>query len=108
MTQEIISHFKEKPKTKIAWWAFGLGLSLFLVPIATMTLSSRYVDLSIGNFIVIPGLIIPLTIAALTVSVLAYKKGERSFVLWIGIVPTILFSVAIIAEAISAIFNLGF
>jgi len=32
MSKEIISNFKEKPKTKTAWWAMWLGLSMLLTP----------------------------------------------------------------------------
>ena len=32
MSREIISRFNEKPKTRTAWWAMGLGLAALLVP----------------------------------------------------------------------------
>ena len=95
MSKEIVSTFKEMPKTKIAWWAFGLGLSLFLVPILTMTTDF---DITWGKLNVIPALIFPLLIGAITTCIIAYRKGERSFIVWIGITPTIFFTLLMIAE----------
>ncbi len=31
MNKEILSKFNEKPKTKLAWWGMGLGLSTLVM-----------------------------------------------------------------------------
>ncbi|MCX6810779.1 MAG: hypothetical protein NTY30_03580 [Candidatus Berkelbacteria bacterium] len=113
MKNAIISHFKEKPKTKIAWWAFASGLAAVL-EIPFMALLSSYIHKSTGTSINQSiGIVgIALTIAALITGTIAYRKAERSWVLWLGFGPALLLGlfwlVMIIAEIISAIFGLGF
>ena len=99
MKNEIISKFKEKPKTKTAWWAMWLGLSTVLtMPILGVysavlrpildKASSENTGAAIGlNFGVILFL---LSIVALVVCIRAFRKGERSWILWVGFVPAIL------------------
>ncbi len=99
MEKEIISKFKEKPKTKTAWWAMGLGLGTLLMPpflgifaavIRPMidkasgenTGAATGFNLGIASFI--------LSVFAIVTGVRAFKKGERSWILWIGFVPAIL------------------
>ena len=99
MKKEVISKFKEKPKTKIAWWAMGLGLGTILVwPMLGIfaavvrpmidEASSENVGAVAGFGSMIVALI--LSVSALVTGVLAFKKGERSWVLWVGFVPAIL------------------
>jgi hypothetical protein len=100
MKKEIISKFNEKPKTKIAWWGMGLGLSTLVVSQLLLGLFASFirpmidraggekVGVPIGFSIMIFSFV--LSISALTTCILAYKKGERSFILWIGFVPAIL------------------
>jgi len=98
MKQEIISRFNEQPKTKTAWWAMGLGLSTFLVfpllgiytgirPLIDKA-SSENVGASVGFGIGVVALI--LSVSALVAGVIAFRKGERSWALWIGFIPAIL------------------
>ena len=98
MKQEIISRFNEQPKTKIAWWAMGLGLGTILVipllGIFTAVIrplidkaSSENVGASVGFGIGVVAL--GLSVSALVAGVIAFKKGERSLVLWVGFVPAI-------------------
>ena len=94
MKKEIISQFMEKPKTKITWWAMIFGLSLFLPPLA----SSALPNITWGAVNVIQFLLIPLLILALTTGIIAFKRGERSYILWIGLVPAILFCLLLITE----------
>lgn len=94
MKKEIISHFKEKPKTKITWWAMIFGLSLFVPPLA----SSALPHITWGAVNVIPFLLVPLLILALTTGIIASIRGERSYILWIGLAPAILFTLLLIAE----------
>ena len=105
MKKEVISKFKEKPRTKTAWWAMGLGLATifggpllgifaaFVRPIidkASMVgrASSGNVGAAMGFGSGVISLI--LSVSAIITGVRAYKKGERSWVLWAGFVPAIL------------------
>ena len=99
MKKEVVSKFKEKPRTKTAWWAMGLGLSSILIfpflgiftavirPIIDKA-SSENVGAVVGYGSMIVALI--LLVSALVTGVRAFKKGERSWVLWVGFVPAIL------------------
>jgi len=99
MKKEVISKFKEKPRTKIAWWAMGLGLgTIFVWPMLGMfaavirpiidKASSENVGGTVGFGAGFVSLI--LSVSALVAGVRAFKKGERSWVLWVGFVPAIL------------------
>jgi len=99
MPKEIISKFKENPKTKIAWWAMYLGLgSVIVIPFLGIfasairpiidKASSENTGASIGFGVGVVCLI--LSVAALVTGIIAYKKGERSFAVWLGLVPAIL------------------
>lgn len=99
MKKEIISKFKERPKTKTVWWAMGLGLStIFIFPVlgifATVIrpliakATSGNVGVPTGFLSGVLGLV--LSISAIVVGIKAYRKGERSWVLWVGFVPALL------------------
>jgi hypothetical protein len=99
MEKEIISKFKEKPKTRTAWWAMRLGLSTVLIwPILDIfaavlrpiidKASSENTGALIGFGLMV--FLLLLSVVALVASVRAFKKGERSWVLWIGFIPAIL------------------
>ena len=100
MKNEIISKFKEKPRTKTAWWAMWLGLSTVLGgpmllgiytavirPIIDITISENA-----GQIIGFGSMIVALIslISALVLGIVAFRKGERSWVLWLGFIPAIL------------------
>lgn len=99
MKNEVISKFEERPKTKTAWWAMGLGLGTLLMfpmlgiftsvirPIIDEA-SSENVGAVAGFGLMIAALI--LSISALVLGIRAFKQGERSRVLWVGFVPAIL------------------
>lgn len=102
MSQEIISHFKEKPKTKTAWQAMYLGLATFLaVPFIGIfaavirpiidKVSNENIGAVIG-FLIGP-LVLILPVFALIYSIRAFKQGERSWVMWVGFIPAILVAV---------------
>ena len=102
MEKEIISRFKEKPKTKTTWRAMYLGLSVLLIPpflgifaavIRPMIdkASSENIGVAIGFGAGVFAL--ALSISALVDGILAFKRGERSWVLWVGFVPAILIGV---------------
>jgi len=94
MKKEIISKFKEKPKTKTAWRAMYLGLATLLIPpflgifaavirpmIDKISVNSENVGISIGFGVGILALV--LSVSALVIGIRAYKKGERSWVFMI-------------------------
>lgn len=99
MNKEIISKFKEKPKTKTAWRAMYLGLATLLIPpflgIFAAVIrpiidkaSSENAGAAMG--FVAGAFALILSASALVTGVRAFKKGERSWVLWVGFVPAIL------------------
>jgi uncharacterized membrane protein HdeD (DUF308 family) len=113
MKNRAISHFKEKPKTKISWWAMIFGLASILeFPLLLIFsfLSGKPAAMYFGPSIGIVGIII--TVIALITGTIAYRKTERSWILWLGFGPAILLGLfwltMIIAEIVSIIFGLGF
>jgi hypothetical protein len=102
MKKEVISKFKEKPKTKIAWWAMGLGLATILgSPLSPLNgifiavirpMIDKAISENVGAAIGFSSMIVSsiLLVSALVTSILALRKGERSWVLWVGFVPAIL------------------
>ena len=95
MTKMIISKFKELPKTKSPWWALILVacavsvniLHGFMVSVIRPLFDG--VNLMVnGIFFVVAAMI--LSVVSLIIDSLALKKGERSWVLWVGFVPAIL------------------
>lgn len=99
MTRVVISKFREKPKTKTAWWAMGLGLATFLGgPIMGINaaviqpmiakVGGEYLGtvISFGMMIATLGILI----AALIAGIRALKMGERSWTVWVGFVPAVL------------------
>jgi len=98
MSKVVISKFKEYPKTRTAWWAMGLGLStVFAGPILGISaavlvpaigwLAGETVGAVVGSGVAI--LVFSITVAALVAGIRAFRKGERSWVMWIGFVPAI-------------------
>ena len=96
MSRETLSQFRDRPRTKAAWWSMGLGLSALLVLLASSVLPDA--DVTWGELNVGPSVLLVLGISALVTGITAYRRGERSFVLWIGLVPGILFGLLLIAE----------
>lgn len=95
MSSETISRFSDRPKTRLAWWSMGLGLSALLVLVGRAVLD---VGVSWGELNVLPALALVLGISALVTGITAFRRGERSVVLWIGLVPGVLFALLLIAE----------
>ena len=100
MKVQIISTFKEKPKTRTAWWAFGLGVSaLITIPLVILFgLSTgplpieragrvNWFGITWGGIFI--GLFL-LTLAAIISGAIALHKGERSWVLWLGFIPALI------------------
>ncbi|MDD4902651.1 MAG: hypothetical protein PHE24_05970 [Patescibacteria group bacterium] len=99
MGREIISKFREKPKTKTAWRAMWLGLVALFIPQflgifaavirpAIDQASNENIGAAAGFCLLAAAFII--TVLALVIGIKAFKKGERSWVLWLGFVPAIL------------------
>lgn len=94
MKTQIISMFKEKPKTKIGWWAMGLGLAtllgLPLVSFFTIVIhplitslseeSSYAIGINLGIFSLIA------SAAGVVAGIFALRKGERSWLVWLGFI----------------------
>lgn len=99
MQKEIISKFKEKPKTRTAWWAMGLGLFAFfggpmlgtfaavIRPILDKVFGEK---IGIAAGFGVMAVVFAVSISALVAGIRAFKKGERSWVLWVGFIPAIL------------------
>jgi hypothetical protein len=105
--------FKKKPKHAITWWAMALGLLAILeLPLLALysLITKTMAAADLGPIVGIAGIVI--TVAAVLTGKIAFKKGERSWVLWLGFGPALLLAVfwlfMIIAEIISVIFGLGF
>jgi MFS family permease len=99
MKTPIISTFKEKPKAKIGWWAMGLGLATLLgvplVSILTLVMLPAFgadfneamgqtIGVSLGVFSLLVGA------AAIVVGIIAHRRGERSWAVWLGLILAIL------------------
>ena len=67
-----------------------------LVVLASNVLTDA--DVRLGELNVQPSAALVLGVLALATGISAYRKGERSFVLWIGLLPGILFGLLLIAE----------
>lgn len=96
MSGEALSKFRDRPRTKAAWWSMGLGLSALFLLLVSSALPDA--GLTWGELNVGPAVLLILGISALVTGISAYRSGERSFVLWIGLVPGILFGLLLIAE----------
>jgi hypothetical protein len=101
MENKPVDTFKEKPKMKSAWWTMGLGLAaIFGSSIALCIFNSAIrpmIDEAFNNKnaggtvgFVVGILALALSISALVTGFCAFKKDERSWVLWLGFVPAVL------------------
>jgi len=104
---------KKKPQLSITWWAMALGLiALLEFPLLGLYsfISKTMGAVELGPSVGFAGIII--TTVAVTLGVISFKRGERSWILWLGFGPALVLSafwlIMLIAEIISAVFNLGF
>ena len=114
--------FRDKSKLRITRWSARAGVLSLLLSITALVLLPQIAFFSItrnsnGTFeenfgilifyLIIGSLIIFLafisSLIGLTLGIIAFRKGERSRVLWVGIVPSVLFLTFI---SISLIFYL--
>lgn len=99
MSATVISKFRERPKTKTAWRAMGLGLGSVLTGPAlgiNAAIIRPTIERAVGEksaVAVASGLavlLLLLPVVALVLGIKAFRKGERSWVLWAGFVPAVL------------------
>ena len=109
---EIISKFNEKPKTKLAWWSMWLGLSTIIIGRIVGSFISYLrpiIDESVNYnirvlFEISLGLVINIYIFfVFIICIRAFKKGERSWVLWVGFIPAIFALITLFFTIISII-----
>jgi hypothetical protein len=74
----------------------GLGLGAVLLLVASMVLPDA--DASVGDLNLVPALVLVLGISALVAGIAAHRRGDHSFVVWIGLVIGVLFGILLIAE----------
>lgn len=107
MGKERVSRFRETPKTPMGRWAMWLGLSpLIVVPFLGIFVSvirpfidrviNEAVGAAIGFSIVISFIALP--ISACILAIIAYRKGEHSWCIWVGLIPVIFLLFMLIGE----------
>lgn len=74
----------------------GLGLGAVLLLLASMALPGS--GPSVGELRLVPALVLVLGVSALVAGIAAYRRGDHSFVVWIGLVIGVLFTLLLIAE----------
>lgn len=119
MQNKICSKFEEMPKLKLTWLFLSLSsvlifgiVFLFIqafTPIKAISGTNPYsaVYSLASKLIVIAIIEIIIFIPSLVLGICAYKKGERSWFLWIGFLPVIMISILIGLNVIAFIFQLG-
>jgi hypothetical protein len=99
MANKIISEVKDNPKTRIGWWAFYLSIftiaggpilgvfAAVISPLLQRTLSEKtgsIIGFSLGIVVIL------IFIITLILSIVAFKKGERSWAVWTALILSIL------------------
>ena len=102
MAKEHISKFRDLPKLKTTWWAMGLGLGTPIIFPALGIFAAvlrPFLDSVSGDAIgasagfVMIFLVLLLLLSALTLGIISFRRGERSWVLWLGFAPAIVIGV---------------
>lgn len=84
------------PSVRAAWWSMGLGLAALLLLVVKSLLPG--IGFSLGELNVVPAVALLLGLAALPPGIAAFRRGERSFILWIGLGTGSLFALVLVAE----------
>jgi hypothetical protein len=106
-----LNRFNERPATQIAWWGFGLGMAMILwvmlLSIFTAVIrpwlfsaNSPLVDPQFG--IGMGFVLMVLGLATLVCCLFAIFKGERSWAVWVALVPVAVFLFMLIADLVTA------
>jgi hypothetical protein len=116
MKKEVISNFKDKPINKSTWTGMWLGLaSILIFPLLSVNaivirpMINNAAGETVGTAVtgVAAILCIALSVLAIIVNIKSFRKGERSWAMWLGLTPSILigtlFAVMIGAEIFEAI-----
>lgn len=105
------NRFKDRPATRLAWWGFGLGMAMvlwvmllsFFTAVIRPWLMSANSPFAAPNFGIGMGFVLMvLALATLVFCALAIFKGERSWAVWVGLVPVAMFLFMLIADLITA------
>ncbi|HAQ02519.1 TPA: hypothetical protein DEP30_01465 [Candidatus Nomurabacteria bacterium] len=120
MEKQIISKFKELPKLKITWWVFGFFVYLILGIIAYMIMrtiplnQNIYPDIydmkieGVSRLLKIVMIEIITSIPVFILGIIAYRKGERSWILWLGFIPAIFINLFLILGILYSLISLLF
>jgi peptidoglycan/LPS O-acetylase OafA/YrhL len=98
MTRRAANGLRDLPVQRTAWWSMGFGLGALVLLVGASALPGA--DVAWGELNVVPSLALGLGLAALATGVWAHRLGERSVVLWIGLVPGALLGLLLIAELV--------
>jgi hypothetical protein len=120
MKKQIISKFKGLPKLKISWWVFGLSIVFIFVLYIFISMLMGPINSPIGlrkeevvmydvrRLIRVLILEIIIFIPSLILYIRAFKKGERSWILLIGALPTIIIGLILALGILQFIIGLFF
>ncbi len=116
MGKEVISKFKDKPINKSTWIGMWLGLASILA-FPLLGINAKFLRPILGDVVgegtgsivtaVFAFLCIMLIVIGFIANLRSYRRGERSWVMWLGFVPSILvgtlFAIMLGAEIFEAI-----
>ena len=106
-----INRFRGRPATRLAWWGFGLGMAMIvwvlLLSVFSAVIRPWLISASspIGNpsFGIGMGFVLMLlALGTLVCCVTAIFRGERSWAVWVGLIPVAMFLFMIIADLLTA------
>jgi len=106
-----LTRFKKRPATRLSWWGFGLGmamvlwvllLSFFSAVIRPWLISANSPFASPDFGIGMGFVLMVLALGALVCCSIAIFKGERSWAVWVGLLPVAMFLFMLIADLLIA------
>ena len=105
-----INRFRNRPATRFAWWGFGLGMAMilwvFLLSVFTAVirpwLFSANSPMVTPTFGIGMGFVLMvLALGALVCCGIAIFKGERSWAVWVGLLPVAMFLFMLVADLVT-------